>query len=78
MVNVKSSADDFTDFLYCLGSLERKNSQLFEALADKTVLSEVKSKLLTISRGNETHAKVLIKWPDGKLESYREGMQEET
>lgn len=60
MVNKKGSADDFADFLYCLGSLERKNSQLFEELANKTVLSEVKRHLLKISQGNENHAKVLI------------------
>ena len=28
MVNVKSSADDFTDFLYCLGSLERSGGAM--------------------------------------------------
>jgi hypothetical protein len=60
MAHKKGSADDFADFLYCLGSLERKNSQLFEELANKTDLFEVKSPLLTISRGNEDHAKVLI------------------
>jgi hypothetical protein len=60
MFNEKSSANDFSDFLYCLGSLERKNSQLFEELANKTVLFEVRSHLLKISQGNEAHAKVLI------------------
>jgi hypothetical protein len=39
MVDKKGSADDFADFLYCLGSLERKNGQLFAELAKKTVLS---------------------------------------
>jgi uncharacterized protein Yka (UPF0111/DUF47 family) len=60
MAHKKGSADDFADFLYCLGSLERKNSQLFEELANKTDLSDVKMPLLKISRGNEDHAKVLI------------------
>jgi len=30
MLDNKSSADNFADFLYFLGNLERKNSQLFE------------------------------------------------
>lgn len=60
MVNKKDSADDFAYFLYCLGSLERKNSQLFEEMANKTDLPEVKKHLLTISQGNENHARVLI------------------
>jgi len=60
MVDKKGSADDFADFFHCLGSLEQKNSQLFEELANKTVLSEIRSHLLKISQGNKDHAKVLI------------------
>ncbi|MCW4016823.1 MAG: hypothetical protein NWF06_10670 [Candidatus Bathyarchaeota archaeon] len=60
MFNSKKNPEPFTDFLYCLGSLERKNSQLFAELASKTVLSEVRGNLLKISEGNEMHAKVLI------------------
>ena len=53
MVDNDSNADDFADFLYCLGSLERKKSQLFEELANKTVLNEVRGHLMKLSRGNE-------------------------
>ena len=53
MVDNDSNADDFADFLYCLGSLERKISQLFEELANKTFLNEVRGHLMKLSRGNE-------------------------
>jgi hypothetical protein len=60
MVDKKGSADDFADFLYCLGSLERKNGQLFAELAKKTVLSEIQGHLLKISQGTGDQAKVLM------------------
>ena len=64
MVDNDSNADDFADFLYCLGSLERKISQLFEELANKTVLNEVRGHLMKLSRGNEKQSKVLIDLSD--------------
>lgn len=60
MVDKKSSLAEFSDFIYCLGSLERKNSQLFEELANKSAVSEVKENLRKISVGNECQAKVII------------------
>jgi len=42
MVNKDNPMDGIVDFLVCLGNLERKNSQLFENLANKTVLPSVK------------------------------------
>ena len=60
MVDKKNNANSFANFIYCLGSLERKNSQLFNELANKTVLIEAKSHLLKLSQGNDKQSKVLI------------------
>jgi len=56
----KRSSEEFTTLFYCLGSLQKKNSKLFEELANKTVLTEVKSQLLKLSYGNEKQSKALI------------------
>ncbi|MCJ7613453.1 hypothetical protein MUO71_01625 [Candidatus Bathyarchaeota archaeon] len=59
MVNKDSSMDGVADFLGCLGNLERKNSKLFENLANKTVLPSVKQQLSKIAQDNESHAEIL-------------------
>lgn len=68
MFNTNSDADNFADFVYCLGRMERKNSQLFEELANKVSLTKVKGHLLKLSQGNEKQSKVLIEL-SGKLGS---------
>jgi hypothetical protein len=69
----KRSSEEFTTLFYCLGSLQKKNSKLFEELANKTVLTEVKSQLLKLSYGNEKQSKALIELSgqigDSKLKS---------
>ena len=40
--------------------MEYKNSQLFKELAGKTTLSEIKSHLLKISQGDESHSEILL------------------
>ena len=59
MVNKDDPMDGIADFLVCLGNLERKNSQLFENLAKKTVLPSVKQQLSKIAQDNESHAEIL-------------------
>jgi len=56
----KRNSEDFTNLFYCLGRLQKKNSKLFEELANKTVLTEVRSQLLKLSYGNEKQSKALI------------------
>ncbi len=60
MLLEKGNSEDFTNLFYCLGSLQKKNSKLFEELANKTVLTEVRSQLLKLSYGNEKQSKALI------------------
>lgn len=59
MVNKDNPMDGIVDFLVCLGNLERKNSQLFENLANKTVFPSVKQQLSKIAQDNESHAEIL-------------------
>ena len=56
----KKNPDTIADFLNCLGSLENKNSQLFEELSNRTTVSEVKRHLIKISQGNENQSKILL------------------
>jgi rubrerythrin len=64
MLRKKTCSDDLGSLLYCLGMLERKNGQLFEEFANKTVLSDIKGPLLKISQDNKEHADDLIKISD--------------
>lgn len=68
MVLEKGNSEDFTNLFYCLGSLQKKNSKLFDELANKTVLIEVRSQLLKLSYGNEKQSKSLIEL-SGKIGS---------
>ncbi len=68
MVLEKGNSEDFTNLFYCLGSLQKKTSKLFDELANKTVLIEVRSQLLKLSYGNEKQSKSLIEL-SGKIGS---------
>ena len=59
MLDMNSKTDGIADFLTCLGSLERKNSQLFETLSNKIVYSPVKPQLTKIAEDNMKHATIL-------------------
>jgi rubrerythrin len=59
MLDMNSKTDGIADFLTCLGSLERKNSQLFETLSNKIVYSLVKPQLTKIADDNMKHATIL-------------------
>ena len=59
MLDMNSKTDGIADFLTCLGSLERKNSQLFETLSNKIVYSPVKPQLTKIADDNMKHATIL-------------------
>lgn len=59
MLDINSKTDGIADFLTCLGSLERKNSQLFETLSNKIVYSPVKPQLTKIADDNMKHATIL-------------------
>ena len=60
LIGKKACPADLGSLLYCLGKMERKNSQLFEEFANKTVLPDIKEPLLKISRDNKKHAEELI------------------
>ena len=59
MLDMNSKTDSIADFLTFLGSLERKNSQLFETLSNKIVYSPVKPQLTKIADNNMKHATIL-------------------
>ena len=59
ILDMNSKTDGIADFLTCLGSLERKNSQLFETLSNKIVYSPVKPQLKKIADDNMKHATIL-------------------
>ena len=61
MFGRNNNPDTVAEFFNCLGSLEHKNSILFQELSKKSVTDDIKADLLTIANGNEKQSQALIK-----------------
>ena len=60
MFDDNKATDGLADFLTCLSGLVRKNSYLFENLAEKTDFSSAKYQLSKISQDHKRHSEILI------------------